>query len=605
MRVTDAKINFELINITAQNECTFSSSTAKNFSNLSLLNIQNKLQKPFMTLEQNQGILDGNLRNFTSSEQTNIAFFSDNVSDSDCLFSNVYVTATLGNSYNFIGVTLDFGKFYPKKVTVEYYKNNIKMSQKTIDEIDNSKIFFNMRALAIDKVKVVFEESWTPYQYANLQEFLLGSVIEWTSNDIVNSNLQEETDIISKVIPNDTLSLTIYSKDEDFNVINPRNAYSYLLPNQKLTVTEIVYTLDDITGEILDTQEISMGQFYLDTWESINSTQVKFNLVSPLAQLDKTQFKNSNMYDGTANSSNSAYTVLQNIFSDIGWTDYDIDNSLQNIYLKGYIPVCTHKQAIQQVAFVCSCIVYDSRSNAIEIKPFDISTSQNIASNNIFDPIKVQRKESVTGLTINVHNFELKNTSEEVFKGNLSVGTHEIVFSSPCTNIAVSSGSATITLRNINFAILNVTQSGEIVLNGNKYEDKNYKYIKEVTDDTTVKKNTLDIGKATLINSNNVEELAEKWINYFRLYNLVIEFKFISNGQLTGQNITFIDNEGKVFTGAFLRQNIDLGKGFLSNCNLLGYQVVEYSNQKPLYAGDDEIENSKVELYSNEEFGIV
>lgn len=605
MRVTDAKINFELININAQNDCTFTSSPAKSFSNLSLLKIQSKQQHPFMTLEQNQAVLDGNLRNFIASEQNNIAFFSNAVSDSNCLFSDVWVKATLGDNYNFIGVTLDFGEFYPKKVTVEYYKNNIKMASKTIDEIDNKRTFFSMRALDIDEVKVIFEESWAPYQYANLQEFLLGDVIKWTSQDIVSSNLQEETDVISKVIPNDTLSLTIYSKDEDFNILNPRNSYGYLLPNQKLTVTETIYNLDDATGEILDKQEISMGQFYLDTWESINTTQIKFNLVSPLAQLDKTQFKNSRMYDGTATSSNSAYTVLEDIFYDVGWTDYEIDNSLQNIYLNGYIPVCTHKQAIQQVAFVCGCVVYDSRSNTVEIKPFIASTSQNIEGSNIFDPIKVQRKESVTGLTINVHNFELKNTLEEVFKGNLSAGTHEIVFSSPCTNIAVSSGSATITERGINYAVLSVTQSGEIKLNGYKYEDKSYKYIKEITDETTVKKNTLDIDKATLINPNNVEELAEKWINYFRMYNLVIEFKFISNGQLTGQNITFTDNEGKVFTGAFLRQNIDLGKGFLSSCNLLGYQVLELSNPKPLYAGDDEAENSAVELRSNEDFGII
>lgn len=605
MRVTDARINFELINLNAQNDCIFTGSLAKSFSNLSLLNIQSKKQRSFMTLEQNQAILNGNLRNFIASEQNNIAFFSNAVSDNNCLFSDVWVKATLGGHYNFIGVTLDFGEFYPKKVTLEYYKNNIRMVSKTIDEIDNAWVFFNIRALDIDEVKVIFEESWAPYQYANLQEFLLGNVIEWTSNDIVNSNLQEETDVISKVIPNDTLSLTIYSKEEDFNVLNPRNSYGYLLPNQKLTVTEIVLELDETTNQVTDRQEISMGQFYLDTWESISSTQIKFNLVSPLAQLDKTQFKNSRMYDGTATSSNSAYTVLEDIFYDAGWTDYEIDSSLQNIYLNGYIPVCTHKQAIQQVTFVCSCIVYDSRSNTIEIKPFDVSTSQNIDSSNIFDPIKVQRKESVTGLTINVHNFELKNTLEEVFKGNLSAGTHEIVFSSPCENIAVVSGSATITTRGINYVILNVTQSGEIILNGYKYEDKSYKYIKEISDETTVKKNTLDIDKATLINSNNVEELAEKWINYFRMYNLIIEFKFISNGQLTGQNITFADNDGKIFTGAFLRQNIDLGKGFLSSCNLIGYQVVELSNPDPLYAGDDELENSTVELYADEDFGII
>lgn len=605
MRVTDTQINFELINLDAQNDCTFTSSECKSFSDLSLLNVQNKLQKPFMTLELNQSILNGELSNFLSSEQEDIAFYSNVVSDSDCIFSNVWVKATLGDKYNFIGVTLDFGKFYPKKVTVEYYKDNIKMASKTIDEIDDTWVFFDMRAIDINEIKVIFEESWAPYQYANLQEFLLGDILEWTGQDIVTSNLQEETDIISKVIPNDTLSLTIYSKDDDFNVINPRSAYSYLLPNQQFSIKEIIYDINDQTQEIKSTQEISIGKFYLDKWESLNNKQIKFDLVSPLAQLDKTQFKKSLMYDGTATSSNSAYVVLQTIFNDADWGDYEINNSLQNIYLTGYIPVCTHKQAIQHIAFVCNCIVDDSRSNTIIIRPFETATNQNIETSNIFDPVKVQRKESVTGININVHNFVLKDTQEQIFKGYLSAGTHEIVFNSPCTNIVVSSGNATITSSNINYAVLNVTQSGEIILNGYKYEDKSYKYIKEITDENTVKKNILDIDKATLINSNNVEELAEKWISYFKMYNLSIEFKFISNGQRTGRNITFTDNEGKVFTGAFVRQNIDLGKGFLSSCYLIGYQEVELSSPSPLYAGDKEKENSAVELYANEDFGII
>ena len=318
MRVTETRINFELINIEAQNNCTFTSSGAKNFSNLSLLNIQSKIQKPFVTLELNQGVLNGSLRNFKSNEQRNIGFFSNNTSNGNCKFTDVWAKASLGNQYNFIGVTLDFGEFYPKKVTVEYYKNNVKMASKTIDEIDETWAFFNLKAINIDEVKVIFEESWAPYQYANLQELLLGDIIEWTTEHIVNSNLQEETDIISKVIPNDTLSLTIYSKDEDFNILNPKNSYGYLLPNQKLTVTEIIREIDEETKQEIERQEISMGQFYLDKWESINRTQIKFNLVSPLAQLDKTQFKKSNMYTGTATSA-TAFTQFTFLFCCCFW----------------------------------------------------------------------------------------------------------------------------------------------------------------------------------------------------------------------------------------------------------------------------------------------
>ena len=133
MRITDTIVNFELINNDAQNNAIFSSSESKSFGNLELLNIQTKKQTTFMDFELNQSILDGSLTDFYQEEQTNIAFFSNQVSDENCRFQNVWVQANLPQKQNFIGITLDFGEFFPKKVTVEYFKDNLRMLYKTID----------------------------------------------------------------------------------------------------------------------------------------------------------------------------------------------------------------------------------------------------------------------------------------------------------------------------------------------------------------------------------------------------------------------------------------------------------------------------------------
>lgn len=603
MRVTDTVINFELINVEAQNNCVFSCSGNKSFGNLNLLNVQTKRQNTFMNFELNQAILNGSLVDFAVNEQTNIAFFSQTVSDENCMFDNIWVQGELTQRYNFVGITLDFGESYLKKVTVEYYQDNLRVLHKTIDEIDNSWVYCDMHGKEINKIKVIFDESWAPFQYANLQEFIFGNVIEWTSDDVISLNLQEETDIISKVMPSDTLTLTIYSKDDDFNVLNPRSSYAYLLPNQKFSIREYIYEIDDETNEVAFQREIDIGKFYLDTWESLHNKQIKFNLISPLAHLDKTKFKKSRMYVGQ--NSDNAYSVLEDIFSDAQWDEYSIDESLRDIYLSGYIPVCTHKQAIHQIAFVCNCVVYDNRSNTIVVKPFDSSSIQNIENHEIFDTINVKRKESVTSLSVTVHNFVLKSSREEVFKGHLEKGIREIILNSPCSSIQSSDVRAVITEQGANYVILDISETDEYTLTGLKYEDNSYKYTKEVIDDISVKKNNLDIEKATLINPNNVETLAEKWISYFRMYNLSIEFKFLSNGQITGQNISFTDENGNVFTGALVRQNLDLSKGFLSSCYIIGYQQLKESEPNPLFAGDDEIEKSKVELYSNEEYGII
>ena len=149
MRVTDTVINFELINVEAQNNCVFSCSGNKSFGNLNLLNVQTKRQNTFMNFELNQAILNGSLVDFSTDEQTNIAFFSQTVSDENCMFDNIWVQGDLLQRYNFVGITLDFGESYPKKVTVEYYQDNLRVLHKTIDEIDNSWIYCDMHGKEI------------------------------------------------------------------------------------------------------------------------------------------------------------------------------------------------------------------------------------------------------------------------------------------------------------------------------------------------------------------------------------------------------------------------------------------------------------------------
>ena len=76
MRITDAIVNFELINNDAQNNAIFSSSENKSFGNLELLNIQTKKQTPFMDFELNQSILDGSLTDFIKKNKQILPFLA-------------------------------------------------------------------------------------------------------------------------------------------------------------------------------------------------------------------------------------------------------------------------------------------------------------------------------------------------------------------------------------------------------------------------------------------------------------------------------------------------------------------------------------------------
>jgi hypothetical protein len=102
-------------------------------------------------------------------------------------------------------------------------------------------------------------------------------------------------------------------------------------------------------------------------------------------------------------------------------------------------------------------LVSDTRFEKIVIKPYDSQSQAEIEATNIFEPIKIERKETVTGIDAEVHNFVLKSDPEEVFKGFLKAGENaEITFNEPCENLVASEGT-TIVESGINYAVLNVT----------------------------------------------------------------------------------------------------------------------------------------------------
>lgn len=597
MRVTNTFATFELLNLVAQKNAVFSSSSNRNFCDLSSLSTMHKAPIDFGTFELNKWqFLDENFTHLDPIKVNDLAFVSTTTSDENCKYSNIWVQADLHIPQNFIGITLDFGKRFPKKIQVDFYKENILVESKQIDNINETWIYRDSPGGTIDRIKVAFLESYFPFELAYLQEFLFGNIIDFETKDIIAASFQEETDVISKVLPNDTISLTVFSDNDYFSVLRPGGAFAHLQTDQRFQVFE---TLKDTQkGEFT---KYFLGNFYLDTWQSEANQRIKFNLISPLGLLDKTQFKKSRMYLGSAND--NAKKVLKEIIMDAGWEEnFQIDDSLEGIYLTGYIPVCTHKQAIQHVAFVCSCIVNDTRSKYIVIKPYSNLKQAEISTTNIFEPIKIERKETVTGVNVEVHNFVQKTSLEEVFKGFLKSGNNQqIIFKEPCQNLVVPSG-ITLLENDVNYAVLNVLSDGEYSIKGYIFEDKSYR-ISANTGEKSQKQNIVSIEKAMLINPYNCSEMADKLLEFYQRYNLTVEFKFLSNGELTGQNVFFRTIDGKSFSGSFVRQNMDLTGGYRSNCYIIGKQQIEFGPQD--IRCSSEIPPSTPDIYAGEAFGLI
>ena len=106
--------------VTALEDSTPSTNDNQNIANVSLLKDGTETTD-YGTFELNQFILDGN-KKIISSDTSDIAFMSEDMSGDDCLFEqNPTVVFTFTQNHTSAGITLDFGFDYPAKIKVTWY----------------------------------------------------------------------------------------------------------------------------------------------------------------------------------------------------------------------------------------------------------------------------------------------------------------------------------------------------------------------------------------------------------------------------------------------------------------------------------------------------
>lgn len=265
---------------------------------------------------------------------------------------------------------------------------------------------------------------------------------------------------------------------------------------------------------------------------------MEFEAIDLIGLIDKTTF-----YGGMYNNV-TVEDLCEEIFTSAGLEsdEYEIQEDLKNIQLTGYIPICTHREALQQVVFAIGAIADDSRSTKIRIYTIvDEEDNNTIEQTNIFQNTrKVEQNEIVTEVAATAHNYVQGGESEEVFKGILSVGRNRVLFDEPVYNLSCTGG--TIIESNCNYAIINCTTEREVVVTGYKYVDNTQEISVEVEDlSSTSKLNTLKIESAYFINKSNAQTIAQKVLDYYQK-TYKTEFEFIVEEESLTQDVAIESN---------------------------------------------------------------
>ncbi len=161
---------------------------------------------------------------------------------------------------------------------------------------------------------------------------------------IQSATVTEEFSPLSITLPIGRLDVQLYSDDTDFAIVNPSGKFASLVHRQPVAVYEMV-----------DSRQVYIGQYYLEDWDNPSDNVIKLSFMDEIGLIDGLTYKG-----GIWLTPITVGDLLKEIFTGLG-TQYECDPDLAAVELTGWIPICTYREAIQQVAFAAGAYVLAAR----------------------------------------------------------------------------------------------------------------------------------------------------------------------------------------------------------------------------------------------------
>lgn len=347
----------------------------KSFSEPSLLPVGSS-SGGIATFEPNNWGLSSDIKTHGNQK---IAFWSN----SPTIYDGSFVTPPeiifeFSEQYTSTGLTFRFAPVnneYCTRITVEWWQNN---------EIKESGEFFPSSSLwvlektveAFDKIVVKLFSTNLPFRRAKLEALIVGVIREIDGKELLSSQYISEIDLISNTVPVNVLDaefITEAKTDLIFQKKQPVEAYN---------------------------DNNLIGVYYVESGERIGERKYSISCQDAIGILDKDKFPGGLWLEDVP-----AVTILADIVGES--FALDIDEALLTSTIRGYMPECTRREALQQVAFALGAVVDTSGTSKIKIFLPPRGNGITISPAETYIGGKISTADTVTEVV--VHGYDIKD----------------------------------------------------------------------------------------------------------------------------------------------------------------------------------------------------
>lgn len=540
----------------AQDEMAVSGANGAAFADASLL-VPGAADVPYATLEPGVWKLDGTRKLLLDTAA--VGWWSCERSGDDGRFETPpRITLKFSVPYSATGLTFVFSpstEQWCSEIHVAWYNGQTLLQEGTYYPDDGNWVL-NQAVESFDQIQIELQATNHPGHFAKIQRIEVGRVMSFGKEELTNVRLVNEVDPALCVLTADTLN---------FEVIDRKNRTLIPQENQRI--------------ELMKDGALKAVQYIVSsTRESRN--QYKITCQSAIGLLEDTFL--GGIYEDVP---------LEEFVRDIlGPWHFEISSYFAGVTVTGYLPVCTQREAVQQLAFAIGAIVSTQDGEKIRFLPVPTVVSSKFRASDVFLGGSVKTSPRVAKVEVVSHRYSLSDTEEILIHDEEMAGENVIVtFESPHHSYSIVGGEITDSGANW----VKITANGAVTVTGKTYLHSSITHTKR--NPAAVAKeqsNYVSVSDVTLIHSGNAKQALERLFNVYRLRQ-VTEQEVAVREQNAGDYVASVTPWGSQTRGFISSMDSTLTQnGHTAVINIQGVEVsleAVYMYAGEIYSGGMEV----------------
>lgn len=177
----------------------------------------------------------------------------------------------------------------------------------------------------------------------------------YQNDKIIDSSFESSMSPISEHLPQINFSVELIHENHEYDIENPASILTQFDRNTEVNVQYGYHLPESNTIEWLQAAKL-----YVKDW-SVGQTSITINAADILQLIDDKPYIYGQL------TSTSLYDLAEDLFAELGISNYDIDDDLREIYTKNPIPSETCKEGLQIIANAAGKKLYIRRDGSIKI----------------------------------------------------------------------------------------------------------------------------------------------------------------------------------------------------------------------------------------------